>query len=186
MIIAENATPSPAPRRTALTWLARGGFAARGLIYLIVGGFAAAAALGLEEPHGIMDAVQAVTASHLRLVLAAVTGIGLACLAAYFAVAGLWHCLEGKGGRRWLRAAGMLGDAIIYGAVMLSIVGLLFGWHADGEQQTQLWTAWALGKPFGRVVIGLIGLLILGCGIGVTGWVLTADIDDDVDLPEHQ
>src|ERR1051325_6081770 len=83
-------------------------------------------------------------------------------------------------------AAGMLGEAIIYGAVMLSIVGLLFGWHADGEQQTQLWTAWALGKPFGRVVIGLIGLLILGCGIGVTGWVLTADIDNDVDLPEHQ
>ena len=133
-----------------------------------------------------MDAVQAVAASHLRLVLAAVIGVGLACLAAYFAVIGLWHCLEGKGGRRWLMAAGMLGDAIIYGAVMLSIVGLLFGWHPDGEQQAQLWAAWALSKPFGRVVIGFIGLVILACGIGVTGWVLTADIDDDVDLPEHQ
>jgi hypothetical protein len=61
-------------------------------------------------------------------------------------------------------AAGMLGDAIVYGAVMLCIVSLLFGWHADGEQQVQLWTAWALGKPFGRVVIGFIGLLIDGLG----------------------
>ena len=87
MTIAENAIPSPATRRAALTWLARVGFAARGLIYLIVAGFAAAAALGLgKEPHGIMDAVQAVTASHVRLVLAAVIGVGLACLAAYFAV----------------------------------------------------------------------------------------------------
>jgi hypothetical protein len=187
MTTAENAIPSPATRRTALTWLARVGFAARGLIYLIVGGFAAAAALGLgKEPHGIMDAVQAITGTQLRLVLAASTGIGLACLAAYFATVGMWHCCRGRGPRRWLMAAGMLGDAIVYGAVMLCIVSLLFDWHADGEQQVQLWTAWALGKPFGRVVIGFIGLLILACGLGVTGWVLTTDIDDDVDLPEDQ
>src|ERR671932_263046 len=98
MTIAENAIPSPATRRTALTWLARVGFAARGLIYLIVGGFAAAAALGLgKEPHGIMDAVQAVTGTRLRLVLAASIGLGLACLAAYFSIRGLWHCWRGKG-----------------------------------------------------------------------------------------
>lgn len=187
MTIAENAIPARATRRTALTWLARLGFAARGLIYLIVAGFAAAAALGLgKEPHGIMDAVQAITGTGLRLVLAGSTGIGLACLAAYFATVGIWHCCAGKGRRRWLVALGMLGDAIVYGAVMLSILGLLFGWHADGEQQAQLWTAWAFGKPFGRVVIGVIGFLILACGIGVTGWVLTADIDDDVALPEDQ
>ena len=187
MTIAENAIPSRATRRTALTWLARVGFAARGLIYLIVGGFAAAAALGLgKEPHGIMDAVQAITGTRLRLVVAASTGIGLACLAAYFATVGMWHCCRGTGRRRWLLAVGMLGDAIVYGAVMLCILGLLFGWHADGEQQTQLWTAWALGKPFGRILIGVVGLLILACGLGVTGWVLTADIDDDVDLPEDQ
>src|ERR1051325_8354695 len=100
MIIAENAIPSPATRRTALTWLARVGFAARGLIYLIVGGFAATAALGLgKEPHGIMDAVQAVTASHLRIGLAAVIGAGLACLAAYFAVVGLLDLPLRKRGR---------------------------------------------------------------------------------------
>jgi hypothetical protein len=187
MTAADAPFASPAARRTTLTFLARLGFAARGLIYMIVAGFAAAAALGLgKEPHGIMDAVQGVAATHLRLVLAAIIGFGLACLAAYFAIAGLWHCLRGNGTRRWLLAAGMLGDAVVYGAVMLCILGLLFGGHADGEQEAQLWTAWAFGKPFGRVVVGLVGGVILVCGIGVTGWVLTADIDDDVDLPEDQ
>jgi hypothetical protein len=63
-----------------LTWLARIGFAGRGLVYMLVGAFAAAAALGFgKQPHGIMDAVQAVTGSQLRLILAAVIGIGLAC-----------------------------------------------------------------------------------------------------------
>jgi hypothetical protein len=187
MTAADSPFASPAARRTTLTFLARLGFAARGLIYMIVAGFAAAAALGLgKEPHGIMDAVQGVAGTHLRLVLAAIIGFGLACLAAYFAIAGLWHCLRGKGTRRWLLAAGMLGDAVVYGAVMLCILGLLFGGHSDGDQEAQLWTAWAFGKPFGRVVVGLVGGVILVCGIGVTGWVLTADIDDDVDLPEDQ
>jgi Domain of Unknown Function (DUF1206) len=27
---------------------------------------------------------------------------------------------------------------------------------------------------------------ILGCGIGVIGWVMTSDIDEDVDLPEDE
>src|SRR5262249_32445164 len=52
---------SPATRRATLTLLARFGFGARGLVYVLVGAFAGGAALGLgREPHGIMDAVQAV------------------------------------------------------------------------------------------------------------------------------
>jgi hypothetical protein len=43
-----------------------------------------------------------------------------------------------------------------------------------------------LGQPFGRGLVGVIGLVILACGIGVIIWVMTTDIDDDVDLPETQ
>src|SRR4051795_2532754 len=113
MTAADRTFGSPAARRTTLTFLARIGFGARGLIYLIVAVFAAAAALGLgKEPHGIMDAVQAITDTRLRLVVAASTGMGLACLAAYFATVGIWHCARGKGWRHWLLASGMLGDAV--------------------------------------------------------------------------
>jgi Domain of Unknown Function (DUF1206) len=173
--------------RTTLTVMARIGFGARGLIYLLVGAFAVAAAFNLgKQPHGIIDAVQAVTNNRVRLILATITGLGLACLAAYFAITGLRRCARARGGKHWLFAAGMLGDALIYAAVMLAILGMLFGWQGDGEQQTQAWTAWVLAQPFGRVLVGIAGVLILGCGIGAVIWVMTADIDDDVDLPEDK
>jgi len=41
-------------------------------------------------------------------------------------------------------------------------------------------------QPFGRVLVGIAGVLILVCGIGVVVWVMTSDIDEDVDLPEDK
>ena len=80
----------------------------------------------------------------------------------------------------------MLGDALIYAAVMIAILSLMIGWDPDGERQTQAWTAWVLGQSFGRSLVGVVGFLILACGVGVIIWVMTTDIDDDVDLPENQ
>jgi hypothetical protein len=183
----DDAIAGRTTRYKTLTLFARVGFAARALIYLLVGVFAAAAAFNPgKQPHGITDVMQAVSGTGLRMALGATIGLGLACLAMYFAINGLWTCVQGSGRRRLLFAAGMLGDALIYGAVMLSIVALLAGWQADGEQQTQVWTAWVMAKPFGSVLVGIAGVSILGCGIGVIGWVMSSDIDDDVDLPEHQ
>ena len=185
MSIANPVLGSQTVRRKTLTFLARIGFGARGLVYLLVGAFAGAAALNMgKQPHGIIDVVQAVGGPYLRLVLAAVIGGGLACLAGYFAVAGLWHCLRGHGRRRWLFAGGMLGDAIVYAAVMISIIGILVGWQPDGEQETQIWAAWVMTRPLGRVLVAIAGLVIVACGVGVIGWIMTTDIDDDIDLPE--
>ena len=152
-----------------------------------VAAFATAAALDFgQQPHGIIDAVQAVANSQLQVILAGSIGGGLACLAAYFAISGVWQCCRGRGFRRWLFAAGLLGDALIYAVVMIAILSLVFGWHPDGEQQTQAWTGWILGQPFGPGLVGVVGFLILTCGIGVIVWVMTTDIDDDVDLPDSE
>src|SRR5690242_16304747 len=77
---------SSALQGTTLTVMARIGFGARGLVYLLVAAFATAAALGFgQQPHGIVDAVQAVANTQLQIILAGGIGAGLACLAAYFA-----------------------------------------------------------------------------------------------------
>ena len=158
---------SEAPDIT-LTIMARIGFAARGLVYLFVAAFATAAALGLgQQPHGIVDAVQALTRNRLQVFVAGGIGIGLASLAAYSAIAGLWQCCGRGGVRSWLFGTGMLGDALIYGAVMTSILSITIGWRPDGEWEAHSWTAWLLAQPFGRGLVGFIGLVILACGIGV-------------------
>jgi hypothetical protein len=99
---------SSAAQGTTLTVMAWIGFGARGLVYLLVAAFATAAALGFgQQPHGIVDAVQAVANTQLQVILAGGIGAGLACLAAYFAISGVWHCCRGRGFRRWLFAAGL-------------------------------------------------------------------------------
>src|SRR5436309_11946954 len=163
---------SSAAQGTTLTVMARIGFGARGLVYLLVAAFATAAALDFrQQPHGIVDAVQAVANTQLQVILAGGIGAGLACLAAYFAISGVCQCCRGRGFRRWLFAAGMIGDALIYAVVMIAILSIVFWWHPDGEQQTQAWTAWILGQSFGRGLMGVVGLLILACGFGVIVWV---------------
>lgn len=186
--MAEVSLPLPSiEHRATLTFMARVGFGARGLVYLLVAAFATAAALDFsEQPHGIIDAVQAITNTQLQVLLAGVTGTGLACLATYFAIAGLSQCCRSGGARNWLFVAGMIGDALIYAVIMISTWSILIGWHPDGERQTQTWTAWVSGQPSGRGLVGFVGFLILACGIGVIIWVMTTDIDGDVDLPEEQ
>jgi hypothetical protein len=80
---------SSAVRGTTLTVMAGIGFGARGLVYLLIAAFATAAALDFgQQPHGIIDAVQAVANTQLQIILDGGIGAGLAYLAAYFAISG--------------------------------------------------------------------------------------------------
>src|SRR5436305_13497223 len=162
-MVQERLGEALAVRQPTLTVVARFGFAARGLLYLLVGAFAVAAALGLgQQPHGIMDVLTALIDTRLQTVLAAVIGLGLACLAGYFAIRGLSHCCRGSGARRWLFGAGMLADALIYGAIMISLLSLALGWPPAGPRETQIWTAWALPQPVGRARVGFVRLVTVG------------------------
>src|SRR5205823_7509611 len=97
----DSGSVSSAAQVTTLTVMARIGFGARGLVYLLVAAFATAAALDFgQQPHGIIDAVQAVANTQLQIILAGGIGAGLACLAAFFAISGVWHCFRGRGFRR--------------------------------------------------------------------------------------
>lgn len=175
------------PRRhPALTTLARLGHAARGLIYLLVGGYAMLAAFRSEQqPHGIADALHAIANTPFRLAVALVLGLGLACFAGYLAIVGLWEFAQQHDARHWLAATGMVGDAAIYVAVMVSVLGGALGWHG-GERSTHTWTAWLFQQPFGRGLAGAAGIIVLGCGIGLMIWALAAHIGRDVALPRYE
>ena len=68
----------------ALTLMARLGYGARGIIYLLIGGNALAATAGGQKPHGFTDGLQAIGNVPLRTAVALVLLAGLGCFAGYF------------------------------------------------------------------------------------------------------
>jgi Domain of Unknown Function (DUF1206) len=185
-----KATPgvllSARERQTVLKAMARLGFGARGLLYLLVGGFAVAAVLGSGgQPHGITDGLRAIANTPLRLAAVATLTVGLGCFAGYLTMVGLSDWVHGRGARHWAAGAGMLGDAVIYLGVAASVIGTALGSHS-GEQQTHALTAWALGQPFGRVLVGVVGAVVCGGACCFVLWALTAHIGAKVALSHYQ
>jgi hypothetical protein len=50
---------------------------------------------------------------------------------------------------------------------------MMLGWDSSGssDQAAHDWTAWVLAKPFGQLIVGVIGVAIaaVGVGIGIKG-----------------
>jgi hypothetical protein len=167
--------------------LARVGFAARGLIYLLIGGFASVAAFRSDQhPHGFTDAAQAVLNKPFGNFVVLGIAVGIACLAGWLAVESFADYSGGHGRRRWLRAIGRLGDAIFYGALVFLLLTLLLGWHVGGEHELHSWVAWLFASPGGRWLAGLIGGGLTGGGIGLVVWAWSGDIAAPLDLNREE
>jgi len=149
----------------ALTLMARLGYGARGFIYLLIGGNALAATAGGQKPHGFTDGLQAIGSAPLRTAVGLVLLAGLGCFVGYFLIHGFRELVRQRGKRHRFAAAGLIGDATIYIVFVAALAGAAFGSHGDGEGQTQSWFAWAMHLPFGRVLLGLVGVVMCGCGL---------------------
>ena len=167
----------------ALTLMARLGYGARGAIYLLIGGNALAAIAGGQKPHGFTDALQAIGSAPLRIAVALVLLAGLGCFAGYFLIRGFRDLARQRGKRHRLAAAGLIGDAAIYIGFVGALAGAAFNGQGGGEGQTRSWFAWTMHLPFGRVLLGLVGVVICGCGLAYLARGLSADLERDLSLP---
>lgn len=150
--------------------LARFGFAATAVLYVVVGALAARLALrGARHPAaGMPGALRWLLGEpHGRAVLAAVAA-GLAGFA-------VWHLLEARSRRRgWLERAGHLAGAAGYLGLTGTAVSLLLrGREPDGSLSRSL-LAWLLARPFGVLLLEAAGVATLAVGIyelwqGATG-----------------
>jgi hypothetical protein len=167
-----------AARRSArsrpLGLLARAGFAARGALYVIIGGIAIGIAFGHSDH-------QADSAGAVRLVAGTPAGlVALWLLAAGFIGLVLWRLSEaaygatGPGGQKAGARLAALAKAVIYGFLAFSILkfALGVGAPASGNQQSTDLTATALHHPGGRVVVVAVGLglLVGGAYIAYQAW----------------
>lgn len=162
--------PNPR-RRTLLAVLARLGYAARGVVYVLVGGLAVLASLG---PWGTMTdsrgALLVVMAEPLGWIWLGIIGGGLGLFALWrFAQStldadGLGTTLTMLG-----RRAAYLLSAIGYSGMAVFAVSLAFGLAArstgGGERSIQAWAAWLLQQPYGTWALMVLGLGVVAAGL---------------------
>jgi hypothetical protein len=155
-----------AARSRYLRLLGRAGFAARGVLYVIIGCIAVEIAFGHSTD-------QADSAGAVRLVAATSAGlVALWLLVAGFIGLALWRLSEaayggpGPGERKRGPRLAALGKAVVYGVLAFTIVKYAIGAGApkSSNQQSADLTASALHHPGGQVVVVAVGFALIVCG----------------------
>ena len=158
--------------RAARPWIerfARYGYAAKGVVYVLIGALAALGAL--KEGGGPTDSRGA-----LRQIVRQPYGRVMLCvIAAGLAGYALWRVTQAlrdteDKGTSWKGLAVRAGYACIgfvYAGLSFSAVRLILG-HSAGagsDETTRGWTAFAMMFPLGRLLVGLAGLSVIGFGL---------------------
>ena len=153
-------------RSRAFEMLARSGFAARGLIYMIIGVLAIKLALGdggtATNQQGALRTIAHQPFGKLLLTMVAV---GLGGYALWrFVRAALGHGPEGSDSGFDRVAA--LGSGIVYAGLCAIAVGLLIGAGSGGSSgKPSKTTAGVLGWPAGTWLVGIAGAVVIGIGL---------------------
>lgn len=149
-----------------LQWLARGGLAARGALYLLIGVLAVQIAFGSSGK-------QADTSGALRAVAMHPGGdVVLWLLAVGFAGLAIWRFAEvvygqaGPGGRKPAKRLESLAGAVLYAFICGTVVSFILGTggKTSGNTQSKDATATLMAHGGGRWLVALIGI-----GIGIAG-----------------
>ena len=143
--------------------LARVGFAASGLVQVLLG--ALAIQLGVNH---FADADQSGALEQLGqlpggLVLLWVSVVGLLSLAAWLVIEAA-AMRAGKPSVLWIRRLQNVGKALAYAALAVTALGVAQGHHGDASSSTRVMSVHILALPGGGALLVLAGLAIVGIG----------------------
>ncbi|GGK36038.1 DUF1206 domain-containing protein [Salinarimonas ramus] len=160
---------------------ARVGYAARGVVYMMVGGLAVLAAVGPGgQTGGSRGALSTLVGEPFGQALLVVIALGLAAFAVWREVAAISDAdHRGSSGKGLAIRGAHVVSGLIYLTLAFYALSLAMGWSTSGgggggsgDGGAQSWSAWLMAKPFGRWLLGIVGLGVAGVGIGfvVRGW----------------
>jgi hypothetical protein len=173
MSVLANLTGNPtgAQRRQAVpAWIesvARVGYTTKGAVYILVGGLAAAAAIHAGgEATDSEGALATLVRQPFGTVLMAAAGAGLAGYAAWRFAQGIFDA-EGKGSDMKGLAVriGYGASGLVHAGLAWTAVRLALGWPRDDGDHWRDGTARLLSLPFGRWLVGGVGLAVIGFGL---------------------
>ncbi len=168
---AENAKQqAKTATRQASPWiepLGRLGFAAQGVVYAIVGVLAVQAAIGAGgETTDTRGALQRIQDAPFGKVLLGIVAIGLVGYALWrFVQAFLDTDNKGSDAKGRLTRLGYAIVGVVYLGLALSAVQLMQGSGGQSQGSEQGWTARLMAQPFGRWLVGLVGVGVIGLGL---------------------
>ena len=167
--MASNVPGTPASRTLrgvapGIVLLARVGYAAKGIVYVVIGALAARAAAGrggaTTDSRG---ALRVIAGGPFGTSALAIIGVGLLGYTVWRLVAAFTDA-ERKGNeptglaKRMLEAARGLG----YGALGVQALRALGSRSSSGGNQTRHWTARLLDLPYGRALVAVAALAVIG------------------------
>jgi hypothetical protein len=152
--------------------VAQAGYVARGVVYILVGGLALAAAAGVgggrtTDPSGALSSLVRMPAGRAALALVAAGLLVHAAFRAALVVTGEPYVKQGP----WRRAAARVRHgfaACLYAGMALTAAAATIASrrhaqaHADNDEQTRHLSARLLAQPFGRPI-----LIAIGVGLGI-------------------
>ncbi len=169
--------------RAASPWiegLARLGYVARGVVYLIVGGLAAQAAGGTRgrtaDAEGAFSTVLRQPLGKFLLGVLALGLLGYSVWRFVQAIKDPEH--EGLGKR-----LGSFLNGVVHVSLAVAAVGMLTGaaWGGGGEG-AQDWTARLMALPTGIWLVGALGAAVAGFGLYQLYGAWTVKLDEELDL----
>jgi hypothetical protein len=150
-----------------IIYLARAGYTARGVVYVLIGGLALLSALGHGgETTDSKGALESLMQSPGGWAVLIVVGVGLVGHA-------LWRFVQavldpdglGKDLKGVVTRAGMAISGLTHLALAVSAISLGVGHASDEGNARASWTAWLMGQPFGRWMVAAVGVAIIGAGV---------------------
>lgn len=172
----------------AITWVARTGYAARGIVYVLVGSLTTLAAFGQGgQTTGSRGALQSVLTAPFGTVMLLLLAVGLANYA-------LWRCIQairdpdhhGSSLKGLTIRAALLVSSITHLVLAGFAVMTIFTISASSggsEDTTRSTVGWLMSQPYGRWLVGFLGLVIGGVGLAhhIKAWKI--DFDRLFDMP---
>lgn len=157
----------PVATATWIERLARIGYAAKGLVYIVIGLLAVRAAVGAGgETTGSEGALRHVLGQPFGKLLLALVALGLAGYVVWRLVQAVKNP-EGHGHDMagWFHRGFALASAVVYTGILFGAIRLLAG-NGGGGDQTEDRTAQLMVQPGGRWLVALVGLVVLA----IAGW----------------
>ena len=161
-------TPSSPATSLAARWIppvARIGFAARGLVYGLIGGIAIHAALAGGAAKSPKQALASMGQQSGGKALLLAMAAGLVCFVAWQLVrAVLDPEHDDASGKRVFRRAHFALTAVVYGALAFTALRLCVG-HGGSSHPQKIWIGRLLAQPFGPWLAMGLGVAVIGFGM---------------------